>query len=290
MKLFNQYIIMKRLSYTLWSLSVLFIAIGITSCSNEDAPEADVISNEIKAQFESLGFDVSDIEIVNEEDPFSGKLQEFYVLEGDIKITESQMLEMAASDIHHIGAVGEQYRTTNLVNNNRTISVLGFTGGSIVNLDNTMRTALQMAVENFNNLNIGLTFNLTFGSTNVRSFDIVVSRAINAPSSSEFPSGGNTGRNIQIQSGISNLGVDLIEGLITHEMGHALGLRHTDFFNRSLSCDAGGGNEGDAGIGAIHIPGTPTGFDPNSIMVSCLDRDNNGEFSNFDVIALEFLY
>ena len=281
---------MKRLSYTLWSLSALFIAIGITSCSNEDAPKADVISNEIKAQFESLGFDVSDIEIVNEEDQFSGKLQEFYVLEGDIKITESQMLEMVRSDIHHIGAVGEQYRIANLVNNNRTIRVLGFTGGGI-SLDNTMRTALQMAVENFNNLNIGLNFTLEFGSTNARSFDMVVSRSSGpGGGDSQFPSGGNPGRFISIESGTSSLGIDVTEHVITHEMGHAIGLRHTDFFNRSLSCGQGG-NEGDAGVGAIHIPGTPTGFDPNSIMKACFDRNiSNGEFSNFDVIALEFLY
>ena len=51
-----------------------------------------------------------------------------------------------------------------------------------------------------------------------------------------------------------------------------------------------GGNEGSGGVGAIHIPGTPTGFDPNSIMLSCFSSSEDGEFGPFDVTALEFLY
>ncbi|MEO9870531.1 M57 family metalloprotease [Ekhidna sp.] len=279
---------MRRLNSTLWSVLVMFLAIGFTSCTSEDEPQSDEISDAVLSQFADLGFDVSDIEVVNQQNPLTGQSGQFYKLEGDIMVPESQMKEMLDSDVFHVGAVGEQYRTNNLVSNNQTISVLGYTGGSNA-LDNTMRTALQWAVNNYNRLNIGLNFTLSFG-TNFQAFDMVVFRVGGGGGGSAgFPSGGDPFKFIQIQSGTSGFGTNVTEHVITHEMGHSVGLRHTDYFNRSLSCGTGG-NEGSGGVGAIQIPGTPSGFDANSIMLSCFSANEDGEFGNFDVVALEFLY
>ena len=275
---------MRRLNLALWSVLVMFLAFGFTSCSTEDEPQADEISDEILAQFSDLGFDVSDIQKLNHRNPLTGESGIVYQLEGDILIPELQMKGMLESAISHIGAVGEQYRTNNLVSNNQTITVLGYTGGSNA-LDNTMRTALQWSVNNFNRLNIGLNFTLAFG-TNYQAYDMVVYRVSGGGGGSAgFPSGGNPNKFIQIQSGTSSFGTNTTEHVITHEMGHSVGLRHTDYFNRSLSCGTGG-NEGSGGVGAIHIPGTPTGFDANSIMLSCFAANEDGEFGNFDVVAL----
>jgi hypothetical protein len=196
---------------------------------------------------------------------------------------------MSKSDLHHFGPVGEQYRTTNLVSGlPRTIRVIGYTGGGNA-LTSKMRTALQMAVDNYNALNMGLSFTLTFG-TNYGSYDIVVYRVGgSAGGSAGFPSGGNPYKFVQIFSQTNNYSTNVVEHVITHEIGHCLGLRHTDFFNRSLSCGSGG-NEGSGGVGAIHVPGTPTGFDPNSVMLSCFSSSENGEFGNYDRVALEYLY
>lgn len=279
---------MRRLNYTLCSVLAM-LAIMFTSCTSEgDELQVDEISDEVLTQFADLGFDVSDIEIVNHLNPLTGKSSKQYKLEGDILVPENQMRDMLESDIAHIGAVGEQYRTNNLVSNNQTITVLGYTGGSNA-LDNTMRTALQWAVANYNRLNIGLNFTLAFG-TNFNAYDMVVYRVSGGGGGSAgFPSGGQPNKFIQIQSGTSSFGTNTTEHVITHEMGHSVGLRHTDYFNRSLSCGTGG-NEGSSGVGAILIPGTPSGFDANSIMLSCFAANEDGEFGNFDIVALEFLY
>ena len=45
--------------------------------------------------------------------------------------------------------------------------------------------------------------------------------------------------------------------------------------------------EGDAGVGAIYIPGTPTGSDATSWMQACGPAD---DFNNNDKVALDALY
>jgi hypothetical protein len=272
------------------AISIVAMFIIAPSCSDQELkPQENEVSPDIKAQFKELGFDVSDIRIVNDENPFSSRFgSTYYLLEGDIAITEDNLKSMVGSDVHHLGAVGEQYRTTNLVSNNRTIRVLGYTGGSNA-LDTKMRTALQQAVDNYNALNIGLTFTLSFG-TNTGANHITVYRVSgSAGGSAGFPSGGNPYQWVQIFSSTSSYSTDVVEHVMTHEIGHCLGLRHTDYFNRSLSCGSGG-NEGSSGVGAIHIPGTPTGYDANSIMLSCFSSSENGEFGNYDRVALEYLY
>jgi len=269
------------------SLSVVFL----NSCQkDQDLTAADqpVITDDIKANFEDLGFDVSDIEVVTDNNPLTGESETKYLLEQDIMISEQQMKDMLVSEIFHEGVVGEQYRTFNLVSSPQTINVIGYTGGSNA-LTSKMRTALQWAVANYNRLNIGLNFTLTFG-TNYQPYDIVVYRTSGgAGGSAGFPSGGAPNKFVQIFSGTNSYDTNVIEHVITHEIGHSVGLRHTDYFNRSLSCGSGG-NEGSGGVGAVHIPGTPTGFDPNSIMLSCFSANEDGEFGFYDEVALEYLY
>jgi hypothetical protein len=284
---------MEKLKRAMVAMAIVTTFSFVLSCTDDLAPTDDAqsakVTDDVRKQFEKLGFDASDMKIVSDDNPLTTQSEKFYyLLEGDIRISPSLLKEMSGSDVHHVGAVGEQYRTTNLVSSPRTIRVLGYTGGSNA-LDATMQTALSWAVDNYNALGIGLTFTLTWG-TNTGAADIVVYRTgSGAGGSAGFPSGGAPYKWVQILSGTSGYGTNVTEHVITHEIGHCVGLRHTDYFNRSLSCGSGG-NEGSGGVGAHHIPGTPTGFDANSIMLSCFGSGEDGEFGNYDRVALNYLY
>jgi hypothetical protein len=59
--------------------------------------------------------------------------------------------------------------------------------------------------------------------------------------------------------------------------------------NRAFSCGSGG-NEGDGGVGAILIPGTPSDPEKGSWMLACLSSTTNRPFTQNDITALTYLY
>ena len=206
------------------------------------------------------------------------------MIEGDIALSPEYIENMDLNG----GVQSEQYRTNNLVSPG-VITVLGFTGGANA-LSTANRNGLQFAVDNYNRLNLNISMSLSFGSANFRNFDIVVFKNPNAEGSggsAGFPVNGRPEQFVQI-FGLDNSSNDVNEHVIGHEIGHAIGFRHTDWFSRQ-SCGQNT-NEGTAGVGAVHIPGTPTGFDPNSIMLSCFGSNEDGEFGANDITALNFLY
>jgi hypothetical protein len=180
----------------------------------------------------------------------------------------------------------EQYRTTNLVST--TVTKICINPTSTFNSYANLSAGLDLAIGNYNAL--GLTFTMARGPTTGCSANITAQTTSGTGGSAGFPSGGKPYGTINIGTGLNSYSVDVNEHVITHELGHCIGFRHTDYYNRSISCGSGG-NEGDAGVGAIHIPGTPTTATVGgSVMNSCFRSTETGEFTSSDKTALWYLY
>ncbi len=279
-------------------LFILLALIALSACENEEIQNIENDANiepqildaslemteEITTTLKSSYFNTSDVKIIDFHLP-DGNIQKRYQLEGDIALSKEQMDQFIALSKED----SRNYHTNNLVSP-RTLTILGYTGGSFA-LSSKEQTALRWAVNNYNRLNLGISFSLSFG-TNFQSRDMVVyNNTINNPGVSGgvagFPSNGNPNKFIQIY-GLSGFSTNVNEHVITHEIGHSVGFRHTDWFSRQ-SCGENI-NEGVGSIGANPIPGTPAGYDPTSIMLACFSASTNGEFNNNDITALNYLY
>ena len=267
---------------------ILGVGITVVSCSKDTAvvdEEQDTaigIPQDVLEKARSLHFNTFDMQETTFEKP-NGKIVEAYQMEGDIIMTRDQIMNMElGGDI-----TSKQYRTNNLVSDG-VITIIGYTGNNSSGLTSTMQTGLRWAVANYNRLNLDISFNLTFG-TDYQNKDMVVYQvAGGAGGSAGFPSGGNPNKWVRINSGLAGYSTNVHEHVICHEIGHSVGFRHTDYFSRQ-SCGQNT-NEGSAGVGAIHIPGTPTGYDSTSLMLACFSSNEDGEFNNNDITALNYLY
>jgi len=248
------------------ALAVTFGA-WMFGCASSTDDTQEIVDNLIQA-----GFRADDIVVVDGV-VYTGR---------DAVVTLEASREMLTSEPGK-----EQYRTTNLVSLGLdTICVNGSRLGK-----EPFNTALNNALANYNNLN--LTFHMVRTSGNQAGCDALISIRLSGPvgGSSGFPSGGRPFNTINIGSGLSGFNVNTIEHVITHEIGHTIGFRHSDFFNRSISCGGAATNEGNGGVGAILIPGTPTGATVGgSIMNSCFRTNETGEFTASDRTALNALY
>lgn len=276
--------------YILLGMSVILLS--LFSCQKEEEvvsqPEAPDLNPELVQMLAELRFNVYGIQKEWIKHPVTGEGQEYFIVENDLMFTEQQIREMIALER---GASEEQYRTTNLVSKPRNIKIHGYSGGSSSSsLTSTMIQGLQMAVANYNAKNLDITFTLTTG-TAYTGKDIVVYKETGAGGGrAGFPSSGNPYHTIFVQSGTANYGLDVLEHVMTHEIGHCIGFRHTDWFNRSISCGSGGSES--TTYGAVHIPGTPStsNIDMSSVMLSCFNGSETGEFSYYDGVALNQLY
>ncbi|NOK07550.1 zinc-dependent metalloprotease [Corallococcus exercitus] len=181
----------------------------------------------------------------------------------------------------------EQYRTTNLVSSSVTKICVNPT--STFNSYTRLSQGLDLAIQNYNQR--GLSFTMARGPTTGCSANITATVTSGAGGSAGFPSGGLPYNTINIGTSLNTYSVDVNEHVITHELGHTIGFRHSDYYNRSISCGGSATNEGTAGVGAILISGTPsTATVGGSIMNSCFRSTESGEFTSTDITALNALY
>ncbi|MFP2924605.1 M57 family metalloprotease [Pyxidicoccus sp. 3LG] len=253
-------------------LAVTSVAL-LVGCGGMDPQmeNEEIISNLIEA-----GYPAKDIHVINEA----------VFVSGDAHVTLQASREM----IQAPAGSAEHYRSTNLVG--PQVTKICISPSAAFNSYSNMSQGLDLAIGNYNAL--GLRFTFARGQTAGCSATIVAEISTLRPEKNwaEFPSYGLPGGSINMMPALNDQPLDINEHIITHELGHTLGLRHTDYYDRSISCEPSySGVEGDEGVGVIHVPGTPTTAVWNgSVMNACPHIDNTGEFTSADITALNILY
>jgi hypothetical protein len=274
---------------TFYAIALLVLMTGgIVACqknAKEDAPPVGLTEDE-RALIAAAGFNRN----------WAEKTPEGFLIEGDILLTTEQLQELAGvgSPIELIIAGEEHYRTTNIVSTPssgfRTITVSLASG-----FPSHYSTGLDQSIARYNNYNLKIRFqrvssngeiHISGSNLGTSGGGCILGRAAG------FPKGGNPANGFTLSTSscaTSYLSTaNKADEVIAHEIGHCIGFRHTDYMNRS-SCGQNV-NEGSAGVGAIHIPGTPTTVSGNynSWMMACVNGSPN--FGSADGTALNYVY
>ncbi|QSQ17888.1 M57 family metalloprotease [Myxococcus landrumensis] len=230
----------------------------------------EIISNLIEA-----GYPANDIRVIDEA----------VFVSGDTLVTlqaSREMLQTPAGSAEH-------YRSNNLVG--PQVTKICIIPSSAFNSSPMLSQGLNLAIENYNQL--GLRFSFARDWTPDCSATIEANISTAKPDNwAGFPEGGLPFGSINMVPAMNDQTLDINEHIITHELGHTIGLRHTDYFDRSISCvPPYTGVEGPETVGVNHIEGTPTGavWD-GSVMNACPHAGNTGEFTGEDINALDLLY
>lgn len=265
---------MKKILFSLSGALFLMLAVSCNKSAEVAAPaQEEEVPASVKAKISALGLTATG----------AYKTDGGYIAEGDIFLDDA-MLNSVPEQNSIIVAGTEHYRTTNLVTGlPRTITVR-YSG-----TNTAISNAVNAAISRYNAQNLQIRFSrVTTGG------NIVVTgvSGVGYIASAGFPSGGNPYNSILFNTAYAVWNANTLASVMAHEMGHCIGMRHTDLACRQYSCGGAAVNEGTAGVGAIHIPGTPTACnaDPTSWMLACIGNGVNRPFNANDIVALNYLY
>lgn len=264
--------LLKALLCTLTCSFILF------SCKKDQVQEQSKkeITQDVIAQIRDMGFSTQDVR----------RVDDGYVVEGDIFLSDGSFKEKA-NGRKVVIAKTEQYQTWNIIatSGHRQITV------SVTGLPAAYTAAADEAIARYNALGLRISFVRVASGGEIDIINANLGSGVLGQSAGFPDAYGNPPSPIKLNGAYigSNPNQGWMATIIAHEIGHTIGYRHTDYFNRAFSCGAGG-NEGDAGVGADHIPGTPTTADPNSWMLACIGTGVNRPFNGNDQIALGYIY
>ena len=261
-----------------------FMTASLISCKKdvkETAP--DEISPAVISQIKALGFNTTNVQ----------KVAEGYLVEGDI-ILRADELDQQPTSPDMVIANEEHYRTNNLVNASTYSTIRVALNNSSANHQAVFSAALDEAIRRYTALGLRIRFSRVTSSPNTTV--VAYYEASNTLGSAGFPtSSGAPYSQVRMNTyhystSTSSTNVNYIATIIAHELGHCIGFRHTDYMNRAYSCGGAYYNEGASTVGAVHIPGTPTGASANSWMLACVGSGVNRPFTSADVTALNYVY
>lgn len=264
------------------------VALTFTACKKStNETRVDDIPQSDRALISNLGFSTDDVK----------KVSEGYLVEGDIILTREQ-LNASPYSANLIVAQEEQYRTFNLVSISKHPTIKVALNNSSSQHEAAFSAALDEAIRRYNAEGLQITFTRVSPSQSPDVTVVAYYQVSNTLGSAGFPnSAGDPYNQVQMntywyKTGTDVTNVNYIGTIMAHELGHCIGFRHTDYMNRAYSCGGRRQNEGQVnnGVGAVHIPGTPTGGDPNSWMLACVGSNVNRPFNANDKTALAYLY
>lgn len=274
---------MKHTFKTLSLAAVL--ALTITSCK-KDVKEENAqteVSEETLSQIKAAGFYNGGVK----------KVDGGYLVEGDIVLTEDDLRSKPTSP-DMVVANEEHYRTNNVVKTSTYPTIKVALNNSSSAHQAVFSAALDEAIRRYNAQ--GLTIRFSRVTSGANTTVVAFYEVSNVLGSSGFPTGGGAPysqvkmNTYHYSTSTSSSNVNYIATIMAHELGHCIGFRHTDYMDRSYSCGGAYANEGASTVGAVFIPGTPSGPSANSWMLACVGSGVNRPFTSSDVTALKYVY
>lgn len=215
----------------------------------------------------------------------------YYLVGGDITFSKNSKIETnSESHLAPDQVQTRQYGTQNYIGWNRQPNIN-------VRLDPSLAGFAANFQDAINAYNAIPNCRLNFNITNNANQDILITNATiggNTCGAAEWGFNGRPGNIIRIDRDfINSFGInnDQIRRLIIHEMGHTIGLRHTNWItNDGINQQ----NDVQANITATNIFGTTADAnadaDPMSVMNGSTCNGSPADFSPQDILALQQIY
>ncbi|MCD8741207.1 M57 family metalloprotease [Mucilaginibacter roseus] len=265
------------LRYGMLLCTLLFL---FNSCKKEPSVKSnEAVEKPIKTAIDyikSLGFRESEIKDIGEN----------YLVNEDILFSKKQVEELLKKNNNKLRV--DQYGSQNY---------LGLLSNVIIKIDPSMNSyvnEINSAITQWNNVpNCRVKFiihngqGVPYAPPNVTITN--GSLGTNTCGAAYYPMNGAPGNQIWINLAVTtSMSFDQRQRTVTHELGHTIGLAHTNWFAVG---DAGSGTTGNgAKYNTTHILGTPTGYDYVSLMNSGECSYGATQLSDYDKIAVQFIY